>query len=235
MRTISFRTAFLLACGLQLSEAGYPLNQTCSPPAAQGGKGYCGPSFCDTSASPYGPCIFPSSGTFDYPLLVSKLESKVCTQSVDPRCTSAALAALMVGQGIKAAYCNDLYLVLQSDGTPGFQTQLLSIKNPPAASVDGTTCVTRYVNKGYMTAKIPLYPTLLSTSDPSINNLNIMAFPNGASGSLDAAYMSTTVSGTGATYGLPTRGDNIISRICNRALSRLTENPNASFEECTAP
>jgi hypothetical protein len=186
--------------------ANYPLNMTCSPPVSQGGKGYCGPSYCDTSVSTLPACIF-SSLTYNFPSIMSKLNSKTCTQSTDPRCTSAALAVLVYGNGIKAAYCNDAFLVIQSDETTGFDSYLGSIKFPPSStSSNGTTCVTRYVNNAFGTIKIPLYPTMLNTSDPLINNVNTNAFPNGPSGTLDAAYMSTTVKGTGATYGLPSRG-----------------------------
>jgi hypothetical protein len=184
----------------------YALNQTCSPPTSFGGKGYCGPSFCDSTASKLPGCVFKSTKVWDYPSMISKLQTKTCTQSTDARCTSAALKALMVGQGIKAAYCNDAFLVIQTDASSGFPNYLDSIKNPPAStSSDGTPCVTRYVNQDFMTLKIPLYPTMLSTSDPLVNNVNPNSFPNGGANA-DAAYMSTSVKGTGATMGLPTRG-----------------------------
>jgi hypothetical protein len=115
----------------------------------------------------------------------------------------------MVGPGIKAAYCNDAFLVLQTDLSSGFGNYLDSIRNPPASiSSDGTPCVTRFINQDFVAVKIPLFPTLLSTSDPLVNNVNLNAFPNGA-GNSDGAYMSTSVPGTGATMGLPTRGDEL--------------------------
>ena len=189
-----------------ICSASYALNYTCSPPVAQGGNGYCGPSFCETSASSAKDCVFASK-TIDYQMSVSKLASKSCVQSTDPRCTSAALAAVIVGGGVKAAYCNDAFLVIVSDGSPGFPTYLRSIKNPPGAvSSDGSACVTRTVNPSYLIAKIPLYPTLLPASDKTVNNVNTNSFPNGG-GDVNGAYMSTTVRGTAATYGLPTRGN----------------------------
>ena len=183
------------------------MNQTCSPPVAQGGKGYCGPSFCDlvssTSTSPA--CVFASK-SYDYSYEISKTQSKTCTQSSDARCTSAALLALMVGQGIKAAYCNDAFLILKTDGSTGFQTYLDSIKNPPASVSNGVTCVTRYSNPSFETVKVPLNPTLLSTADPLVNNVNLKSYPNGGADT-NGAYMSTSTRGTGSTYGLPTRGN----------------------------
>lgn len=204
-------TAALLAavgCVLIIRSQAYPLNQTCSPPPSQGGTGYCGPSFCANAATNLPPCIFTSTKTFNYPSIVAGTKSKSCTQSNDPRCSSAALAKLMFGQGIKAAYCNDQFLVILSDGTTGFPSYLGSVMFPPAAtSSNGTKCVTRYKNPGFGTAKIPLYPVLLSTSDLTINNVNTKSFPNGASIDGDAAYMTVSEKHGGATYGLPTRGE----------------------------
>ena len=191
----------------------YALNYTCSPPASQGGRGYCGPSFCENSASLAKDCIFTSK-IIDYQSSISKLASKSCVQSTDARCSSAALRAVIVGGGIKAAYCNDAFLVIVSDGTPGFSTNLESIKNPPGAvSSDGSACVTRTVNPSYHVAKIPLYPTLLSTSDKNINNVNTNSYPAGP-GDANGAYMSSTIKNTAATYGLPTRGDDLLCYCC---------------------
>ena len=186
----------------------YPLNQTCSPPVSQGGSGYCGPKFCDVSASPAAACIF-TNAVINYQERISSVKSKSCVQSTDGRCTSAALAALMKGPGIKAAYCNDEFLVIISDGTPGFKTNLDSVKNPPGAvDKNGMTCVTRYTNPAFMTVKIPLNPTLLATSTAGVNNVNTNSFPNGG-GDGDGAYMSLSTPGTAATYGLPTRGHSL--------------------------
>ena len=196
--------AICLLC-VHVSTAAYSLNTTCSPPISQGGTGYCGPSFCDTVVNTVAGCIF-TNNNYNYATMMSQLPSKTCTQSTDPRCSSAALSALMKGQGIKAAFCNDQFLVIHSDGTPGFSTYLDSIKNPPGAvASDGTTCVTRFTNPSYTFVKIPLYPTLLSTADALVNNINLNSFPNGP-GDKPAAYMSTIVPNTAATYGLPTRG-----------------------------
>lgn len=186
----------------------YAMNHTCSPPISQGGTGYCGPSFCETSASSAVACVFTSS-VINYQTKVSQIPNKSCVQSTDARCTSAALAAVILGHGIKTAYCNDAFLVIVSDGTPGFTTNLLSVKNPPGAvSSDGTLCVTRTVNPSYEVVKIPLFPTLLSTSDKDVNNINTKSFPGGP-GDADGTYMSTTVRNTAATYGLPTRGNDL--------------------------
>lgn len=196
----------------------YPMNQTCSPPTSRGGNGYCGPSFCDTIKNTLPGCVFKSTNVWNYPEMVAKTQTKTCVQSTDPRCTSAALKALVFGPGIKAAYCNDAFLVLHTDLSSGFKDYLGSIQNPPAStSTDGTSCVTRFVNPDFQAIKIPLYPTILSTSDPLVNNVNTNAFPNGGA-NLDGAYLSTSVSGTGATMGMPTRGTELSSPINEMSL-----------------
>ena len=181
--------------------AGYPLNQTCSPPPSQNGLGYCGPAFCENVVNNLPGCVFTSKAQ-DYPAQVAKTGTKSCVQSTDPRCSSAALKALFIGQGVKAAYCNDAFLVILSDGSSGFANYLSSIKNPPASTTEsGGNCVTRYTNPVFMTTKIPLFPTLLSTADRNINNKNTKSFPNGQC-DRDGCYMGAK----GDTYPLPTRG-----------------------------
>lgn len=191
----------LMIINISTCLAVFPLNQTCSPPQSQGGNGYCGPSFCDSISIKLPGCSFTQIKQ-DYPALVSKMGTKSCTQSTDPRCTSAALKALVFGRGIKAAYCNDAFLVILSDGSSGFSSYLGSIKNPPASTLsNGSMCVTRHADPTYLVSKIPLFPTLLSTSDTT-NNLNTKAFPNGA-GEGDAAWMGLK----GVVYPMPSRGD----------------------------
>ena len=133
---------------------------------------------------------------YNYASMISALSSKTCTQSTDPRCTSAALKALIKGEGIKAAYCNDAFLVLHTDGTTAYSNYLSSIKNR----------VTKDTNSSCAIVKIPLVSTLLTTADPAINNINIRSFPGGGTDGI-AAHMSTATPNNAATYGLPTRGN----------------------------
>ena len=108
-------------------------------------------------------------------LKTGKISWPAILTAIAPRCASAALAAVIVGGGVKAAYCNDAFLVIVSDGTPGFPTYLTSIKNPPGAvGSDGSACVTRTVNPSYQTYKIPLNPTLLSTGDKPITIVQLI-------------------------------------------------------------
>ena len=54
-----------------------------------------------------------SRSRYDYAATLTSLGSKTCTQSTDARCTSAALTKLVgMYSSVKAAYCNDQYLVI---------------------------------------------------------------------------------------------------------------------------
>ena len=61
---------------------------------------------------------------------------KACTQSTESRCTRQALQNVIHKTGIKAAYCNDEFLVIYSDGSPGFTSNLYDIPNPPGEEGD---------------------------------------------------------------------------------------------------
>jgi hypothetical protein len=85
-----------------------PLNLTdsCSPLL-----GYCGPAAVCAAVTTTKPgCVF-SSATRDYPAVVRGLACKTCTAASDPRCLAANLRGVIRGGGIKAAYCNDQWLV----------------------------------------------------------------------------------------------------------------------------
>ena len=165
------------------------LTSTCSPPVALGGTGYCGPPYCANVVSTLPGCVFTSSGAKNYASIVSSLSCTTCTQSADPRCSYSALKALIYGTGIKAAYCNEQFLVIHTDMTSGFNNYLSQIPNPPG-SVDssGAACVTRNTNPSYAMYKIPLYPTPLSTAT-NMNNI-----PNGflGAGDIVGGYLSDT-------------------------------------------
>jgi hypothetical protein len=178
------------------------LTETCSETL-----GYCGPkSICGayTAGASIPTCVFPATATPDYALKVQATRCKTCTPSSDARCSRAALTAIIKGTGIKAAYCNDAFLVIHTDMGSGFGNTLSKIPNPPG-SVDssGTKCVTREVNTGgFAVVKIPLTTTPLATAS-YLNNANTQAFPGGGgNGVNNAEYMSNN----GVVYGLPTRG-----------------------------
>ena len=126
------------------------LLMTCSPPTDMGGLGYCGPKVvCEEavkwSCSKSGKCAvceYPngytqegyrhdSSHPMDYQKRLNLIASKDCKQSMDKRCTKQALSNLIKGTGIKAAYCNDEFLVIHTDESAGFANHIKDIPNPP--------------------------------------------------------------------------------------------------------
>ena len=74
-------------------------------------------------------------------------------QSPLPQCKASALKAVIVGSGIKAAFCSDTHLVILSDGSPSWTPNLDDVPNPPGSTypldskgtplANGTACVTR--------------------------------------------------------------------------------------------
>ena len=185
---------------------GYAMNYTCSPPPFAGGTGNCGPSFCALGETTAPGCDFGPSEDWDYPGIIGNINTIQCTQSTDPRCSTGAIHALVVGAGIKAAYCNDFYLVIHTDTTSGFPNYLDSIMSPPdSTSFDGTQCVTRSSTDDFRTFKIPLNPEMLSTSDPSANNINSKAFPNGGANT-HGGHIRMQSDGNVIPIGLPAKG-----------------------------
>jgi len=134
------------------------------------------------------------------------LSCRTCSASSDARCAAGALAALVKGPGIKAAYCNEDFLVVHTDLSGGYGNSLSKVPNPPA-TVDstGTACVTRAVNGGgYRIHKIPLTTTAINVSTWR-NNVNRKAFPLGpGQGTVAGQYIRNPA--LGVTYGLPTYG-----------------------------
>ena len=199
---------------------GYPLDLTCGAPGSAYpfcGVGAMNPGLCYKIKSTAPPCIVASKAK-DYSSLVAAVPCKTCTQSTAAKCTAEALK-VFVG-GVKAAYCNDQWLVIMSDGAPTWSTNLFEIPNPPGSTqiangtfANGTQwagtnyfigdkCVTRYTNPSWFTYAIPLSYTLLPTAS-SLNNINSLAYPGGAG---DTGYLSGMANGASVTYGLPTRG-----------------------------
>jgi hypothetical protein len=107
-----------------------------------------------------------------------------------------------VGGGLLAAYCNDKWLVVASNGVPNHPaTGLLSIPVPPGGS-DGpyaSSCVTRGYQQQLNYFKIPLNPKILESSNIS-NNLNnfigqVDPVGMGSLGLPDSGGVAVTVSG----------------------------------------
>ena len=95
----------------------YPLNTSeCYKPKSLGGKGFCGPAYCESYTTTLPACTF-TQATMDYPTEVLSQGCRVCTQSTDSRCTSSGiLSRIKTDGGILAMFCNDNYLVTYSSG-----------------------------------------------------------------------------------------------------------------------
>jgi len=192
--------------------ASYALNKGCD-----GVSNTCAASFC-TAISSDPDCTWTTSTdqTSDYAASIAAYTCKTCTQNTaDERCTATWLKAnlLTTHSGLKGAYCNDKWLVIFSDGSPGFMggttaVNLGQIPQPPGGTnADGSVCRTRSWWTGLEVWKIPLSDVyqLLSTAT-RYNNLessNVQtSFPSGSAKAADG-YLNHA---TWGTYGLPAGG-----------------------------
>ena len=209
------------------------LDATCSPPTKLGGLGYCGPDYCveaeKWSCTGSGKCAvctyvrgsnqmgqtFNSVSPFDYQKRLNMIASRPCTQSTDSRCTSEYLNSIIVATGIKAAYCNEDFIVVHSDLSGGFTPWLADIPNPPGGGEDhdrtdqsstGIFCQTgmESLYEEYGVYKFPLATHPLDTDDYT-NNLNLQSFPNGCNRNNPGSHMCERA-GAGHDWGHPVRG-----------------------------
>ena len=103
-----------------------------------------------------------------------------CTVSSKPICSSSKMTSVFAKgingvNAIKAIYCTDMYLVIQSNGMPNHNDSLTSIPRPPGGGGSGnydSQCVTRSHVIQSFSFKIPLNPVALSTASATINNVN---------------------------------------------------------------
>jgi hypothetical protein len=163
----------------------YALDTGCDGPcgtvgqAAASGCKTCAASFCTTiKTEPSCTWATQSDQTSDYAASIAAYTCQTCTQSTtDERCSATWLNAnlLTTHSGLKGAYCTDKWLVVFSDGSPGFLggTDAINLGNIPAppggTDQDGvTSCRTRTWWTGLEVWKVPLrtYYQLLSTSTP---------------------------------------------------------------------
>ena len=176
-------------------------------------KHTCGPSWC-TLVSNAACCTstgnFASGGvcppTQPEPINIANIPCKQCTAATEARCTSTGLRSLLkpgIGYGVKAAYCNDQFLVVHSDGTPNHPTYLEYIQRPPGSAASGASypqqCVTRSMKSQWLAMKFPLSPVALSTSSKA-NNAN--SFPS-SSDSLSGIPLPKSGPASMAISGLP--------------------------------
>lgn len=99
---------------------------------------------------------------------IKTLKCRQCTQaspSKHPICSSEALkGALQLPSAIQAAFCNDDFLVIHSQGQPNHKTNLDGVPHPPGGGDKpyGQDCVTRSFVMQSQTFKIPLTYSLLA-------------------------------------------------------------------------
>lgn len=141
----------------------------------------CCPSYCTPGTN--AACVVGRSNTSEAALQasVASVTAKTCAASTDVRCTTAALTAVF-GRfpGIKAAYCNDIFLVLHSSDAPNHPSSLGSIFTPPGGGGSGgyaSQCVTRDYYRAWYVFKIPLSVALLPTASGTVNNANAFQSP----------------------------------------------------------
>ena len=175
----------------------YPLDLTCFD--SGGSPLSCSPSWCSAKAQILATantrsCALTSTA-IDYASRVAALSCRVCTQSSDARCTSAALAATFGSQRtVFAAFCNDKYMVSMNNKASSGVYNLDNIPNPPGGTDASGTCVTRTesVTAAFAQDHIPLVPTLLPTSALTNNYGFYKGVPNGQNGPLFNSQTSTT-------------------------------------------
>lgn len=104
-----------------------------------------------------------------------------CTQQTTGVCSASFLAKVLVGTGVKYAFCNDKWLVVSSSGEPSvFTPNLNDVPFPPGKS--GTTFRTGMATPDTTRSDVlyfPLSVTDLSTSSGT-NNQNVFDVQSGA-------------------------------------------------------
>lgn len=145
-------------------------NNTCSP---------VGCSYVSNSA-----CV-PTSTVTDASI-ISKISgttcNSTCSASTKTKCTASQIASVfakgIASGGIKAVYCTDTYMIIQSNGMPNHAHTLAYVPRPPGGGGSGgygTQCVTRTQVTQSFTWKIPLNPVALSTSSATVNNIAVFS------------------------------------------------------------
>jgi len=146
----------------------YAMDRDCDGiSATSNGKKTCAAAMCQKIATE-ADCVFnPTLYSTDQAVQdqVDRYKCRTCTQAnaaQDGRCSATWLKSNLnvAHAGLKGAYCNDRYLVMMSDGSPGFKggdvayPNLKDVPYPPGGA--GNTCRTRTWSKGFKVHKIPL-------------------------------------------------------------------------------
>jgi len=129
-------------------------------------KDSCSPtSFCSKVTNKA--CTFPDPGV-NMAAEIKSLGCRKCTQAPStkhPICSSKALKATLVEpSAVQAAFCNDDFLVIHTQGRPNHETYLQGVPHPPGGGSGGYAdqCVTRSFAMQSQSFKIPLNYSLLA-------------------------------------------------------------------------
>ena len=115
-----------------------------------------------------------------------------CTQQTTGVCSAAFLSGIIAGDGVKTAWCNDKWLVIQSSGKPGtFKANLDDVPFPPGGGSSERTGMASQDESRADTMYYPLSVTDLAASAAS-NNIDLW----------DAQTYLQKTDGS-ASYGLP--------------------------------
>ena len=104
MASLSLLSLLALMQLMTSSATGQALDYICPAPASLGGLGYCGPTQCSLAATSKPKCIY-TGATINYAQRISAQTCRQCTQRATSMCTTSALTSIIVGTGVKAAFC----------------------------------------------------------------------------------------------------------------------------------
>jgi hypothetical protein len=163
---------------------------------------FCGPPWCVKATNTA--CSVTGVNITDAQMQAAVLATtaRTCTVSSDARCTTAALTAVFGRYpGVKAVYCNDAFLVIQSTVLPSSPSTFLDwVPTPPGGGAQGSSYSSQCVTRGYYTSqyvfKIPLAPRLL----PGCSLTNNQAFLGGYSSYSTSGGFNTMPTAGPAAY-----------------------------------
>lgn len=134
------------------------------------GQASCSPAECAVNSESDCPFSLP---TPDWQASMDLLSCKTCTPSTLRNCTTLAATLKVAGDHIKAAWCNDEFMVIAADGLPqhNADTYLQGVPLPPGGD---TVCRVRTAGSQLNVYKVPLNPTKLASGTNTVPN----AMPN---------------------------------------------------------
>ena len=102
--SLSLLSLFALMQLMASTATAQAIDYTCPAPISLGGLGYCGPTQCSQAQTSKPKCVY-TGASINYAQRVSSQTCRQCTQRATSMCTTSALTSLIVGTGVKAAFC----------------------------------------------------------------------------------------------------------------------------------